>query len=523
MNKNNKMSRSYNSIKNILFGGLGHIVSLTLEFIVRTVFIYKLSQEYLGINGLLVSILSVLSISELGIGTAITFALYEPIAKSDFDKISQLMCLYKKCYRFIGLAVLIIGLAIIPIVPMIVDEPSIDIDITIIYLLFLGESCSSYLFFSYKNAFLIANQEVHIVSFVKMIVQILKAILRILILVFLNQNKNFCFYLYSMVGILCTIVTNIIISTIVDKLYPYVNDFRGELDKREKQKIFKNVVALSLDKISYVMNSSADNIIITKFVGLIANGIYSNYSLIVSSITTGIGIISTSLVAGIGNLNAIETKAKKEDFFNKLRFFYAWLYGELYIGMYCLINPFIAFIWGESNLLSQITVFAILLNFLTSGLIGALVDYRDACGVYWENRFVPLICAGLNILLSLLGAGLFNMGIMGILLATTVSRTIVVFPYYSKVIFNKIFEKSAKVYMVTTIVIAISIIIGGNIMLYICSLVTSSGIKGLIIKFILCAFLPNMVICLAFFKNKNFSYWVKKILSIIRRKTVEKC
>lgn len=510
------MGRSEKSVKNIFVGVIEHIIALLLDFLVRTVFIYTLSQEYLGINGLFVSILTVLSISELGIGTAITYALYKPLANNDYVKTSKLMELYKNCYRIIGLLILILGILMIPFVTTIVGKVEININIKLVYFIFLLEASSSYFFFSYKNALLIADQKMHIVSYVKLIVQIIKSIVRIGILVFLKNNKELCFYLYSVCGIVCTILTNVVIAYKTDELYPYTKISYGKLEKSEIRDIFKNVYALALTKIAYVINSSTDNIIITKFVSLAANGIFSNYSLIVGSVSTGIGIVSSSLVAGIGNLNALEDKNYKESFFYNLQFFYFWLYGVLFICMFCLINPFISVIWGIENCLAQKDVFSILLNFLSGGLIAALIDYRDACGVYWQNRYMPFIAAVVNIGLSLLFAGYLKIGIMGILLATTISRVLIIFPVYSFVICKHVFEKSPWKNMLRIMLSAFLIIATSLLMYCMCDIIEIGGLLGVLIKFSICFFVPNFFFLIVFYRNKCFIYWYSFLISFMK-------
>lgn len=157
------MTRTKNSMKNITFSILGQTSDIVLSFVVRTIFIYYLGAEYLGINGLFINILSLLSLAELGIGSAITYSLYEPLANNNSKKIKGIMSIFKKTYISIAGFILLAGLLLLPFLDFFIrDMPDIS-NIRMIYLIFLLNSAVSYLF-SYKRALIIADQKKYIDS-----------------------------------------------------------------------------------------------------------------------------------------------------------------------------------------------------------------------------------------------------------------------------------------------------------------------------------------------------------------------
>ena len=184
-------SRIKNTIRNVRSGIIVQIINKVMAFIVRTVFIRILNTEYLGVNGLFTNILTVLSFAELGIGTAIIFSMYKPVAEDDTDKIKSLMRLYKKSYNTIGIVVFILGICVIPFMKYIIkDAPNIKESIILIYVLFLINTSVSY-FFTYKKSIITAHQQESIINRIDSFFYLIKSILEI---VFLILTKNYILY-----------------------------------------------------------------------------------------------------------------------------------------------------------------------------------------------------------------------------------------------------------------------------------------------------------------------------------------
>lgn len=262
-----------------------------MKFIVQTVFIYRLSEEFLGASGLFTSVLGILNIAELGIGSAISFALYKPLAENDKDQLKALMALYKKAYLSIGCFILVIGFILLPLLPYIVKDSIEGLNINILYLLYLTNTVCSYLFMSYKSSLLIADQKQYIVQLYYSKISIISGISQILILLIMPAKSAATYYAYTITGIFFVVLQNILISRRTDKVYPYILEKSNIPIKPEvKRKIIQNVKALSIANVSRKALDSIDTIIISASLvnGFAIIGKYSNYTLIVSFVKKSI-------------------------------------------------------------------------------------------------------------------------------------------------------------------------------------------------------------------------------------------
>ncbi|MBM6861251.1 oligosaccharide flippase family protein, partial [Clostridium saudiense] len=270
-------SRIVNSMRNTIYAFMSQGITSILSFFTRTVFIYTLGKTYLGLNGLFSDILTLLSLAELGVGTAITYSMYKPMAQNDKRKVSALLNLYSNIYTIIGIVVTILGLALTPFLSFFISDMPNVANLKIIYLLYLLNTTLSY-FFVYKQSMLIASQQIYIVSKVQIVATVLQNIFQIIILI---MFKNFIFYL--VIQVIFVVLTNTYISIYVDKKFKYLKEYKSEkLDQQTKKHIYKNVSAMFLSKISSAVVTSTDNILISKYVSTIVLGYYSNYTLFFS-------------------------------------------------------------------------------------------------------------------------------------------------------------------------------------------------------------------------------------------------
>lgn len=441
-------SRTANSAKNMAVGILGQFLSAILNFVTRTVFIYYLSEEYLGLNGLFANVISILAISELGVGSAISFALYKPLAEKDEDKICALMGLYAKAYRVIGITIFAMGVTLLPIVPLLAKGSTNLVNLRVLYFLYLIESVSTYVFFAYKSALLKADQRNYIVFFAEYIVSIIKAIVRILILVLLQDRPQTAFYLYTLTGIGFNLVSNYVVAKICDNYYPFIKrKISYQLPEGDVTAIKKNVVGAFANKISAASNEIAGNLIISSFIGVITMGIYSNYLYFVNTINTFIRIFANSTGASIGNFNVVETTEKKLSFLKVLHFIYTWIYGFCAICLWVMLNPFIQ-VWAGSNyLLSTKVVMLIVINFFVYGLLSSISIIQQEAGIFWESKFISLLSAGVCVACSLIFTVLFKWDISGVLLASIISRFCVELPFRATVTCRSLFDERAWLYI----------------------------------------------------------------------------
>ena len=499
------MSKSIktNSILNFLSGELGVIVVMITAFIVRTVFIKTLGTEYLGVNGLYSNILSVLSLTELGFGTAMIYSMYSPLANNDMEKLAQLLKLYKKVYIIIGTIVLALGLLLVPFLDVLIkNKPDID-GLTFYYILFLLNSVISYWFFAYRNSILQADQKSYIVNNYTTLFSIIKAILQIILLVCF---KSFTVYLITQM--VCTILQNLVLAIKVKKSYPvFDKKYKSKLPLNEKKKIFKDVRALLLQKVSFTILNSTDSLIISAFVGINWVGLLSNYIMIEEAITSVLSQIIMSVSASIGNLVAVDDKDRVYSFFNKIYFINYWLYSFSAIALFVLLNPFIELWIGDEFVVSKALVFALVARFLMAGFMNTMSTFRSSFGLFTQGKYLPVAVALINIVLSI---GLsYVWGAFGVIIATPITRLIINAWHTPYVIYKCGFQKSVKPFYVKCIG---EVVLVGLIMLvmnFISNAVFANGVTILsfVIMVIITALLPNLIMLAIFYKTQEFRYF----------------
>ena len=370
-----KIARTKNTVRNIVFGFIYRIINIILPFISRTVILYVMGTQYLGLSSLFTSILSFLSLTELGIGGAMVYSMYKPIAQNDHKSICGLLNLYKRLYGIIGSVVLGLGLLIMPFLKIIIKESLPDgMNIYVLYIIYLINAVLSYWLFAYKNALLQAHQRDDINSKIASVITPMSYAVMLGVL-FLTKN----YYAYVIWLPIFTIITNIIRSSYVDKNFPNLKP-DGEISKEFKQLISKKVQALIGTKLNTVVLNAADNIVMSAFLGLTAIAMYGNYYYIMSSIIGFLGICYSAMTAGLGNSLATETVEKNYNDFKKLSFMNAWLVGWCTVCLICLYQPFMKLWMGEKLMFPFYVVLEFGLYFYIYQIRKIPVTYKDAAG-----------------------------------------------------------------------------------------------------------------------------------------------
>lgn len=511
-------TRTQKSFRNIIFGLGSQGVELILKFIGRTVFIRFLAVEYLGVNGLFGEILTMLSLAELGIGGAIGVELYKPLREGNTKRIAALMKLYKKAYAVIGVSVGAVGLILIPFLNLIVKDPGpVKDDLIFIYLFYLFNTVITY-FYSYKSTVLVSDQKNYIVQTVKEICNIVRTVFQTVMLIVFRNFSPYNFYLYLAVESVCIFANNFVISLIVDKKYKYIKEQKNEekLEKKDLKKIFKNIKALSLTKISTILVNSTDNTLMSMICGIAQTGLYSNYVMFTNIINTVLAQIFSNLYPSVGNLNAEGNKIKSKNVFDGINLLNFWLYSIAGIGVFVMINDVIRVWAGEEYLLSFAVVAVIAINIYTKGMLGSVWIFKDTYGLFRYGQYMNLITAALNIGLSIWFGKLW--GIAGILLATAVSRLVTNVWYDPLMLFKHGFEASVKRYFFEYIGYGVLMIVVGCLTYMTAGLINVTGLFTLLAKLAATAVMPNIIYFLLFFKTKRFGYVKERVLSLFKRK-----
>lgn len=517
MEEKNKTSRTENFVKNATFGVVLQLFSLILSFIVRTVFIKCLSNDYLSINGLFSNIINTLSFIELGFGTALIYMLYKPVAEANVEKIKTITKYYKKVFTIIGILMFVIGLSIIPILKYIIkDPPMIDENLNIIYIVFLINTCFSY-FFSHKMAVINAHQQNYKIIICNQIAKTVQCIMQILVLVMLRN-----YMLYLGIQFICTIFNYILINIQANKMYPYLKDKNViDMEENDKKEIKNKVKSLILYRLEPTLLNNSDNIIISSFLGVSFVGIYSNYYLITNYLYLFINQITNSLETSIGNLNATSDKKNKEETFYKVLFLCFFIYGITCVLLMGLINDFINIWIGKEYLFSNFVVFTIILSIYINGVHFPCYSFRTTSGLFEKTKLVPLIEVIINIVISIILAK--YMGVAGVFLGTSLSKLLTFFWTDPKLLYENMFEKNhIKKYYYKYIYYFFVTSLVGTIVFIISKFMPASNYFMIIIKFIVLGIVTLlMFIGLTVKTNeyKDFSIIVKqKLLDNIIKK-----
>ncbi|MBD5505063.1 MAG: polysaccharide biosynthesis protein [Lachnospiraceae bacterium] len=411
------MGRVRQAEKNIFFGYISNIIIMIMGFLQRTVFIMVLDKTLLGVNSLYTDILSVLSLAELGIGSALNYSLYKPVADNDQEKIKSYMRLYKKAYLAIAGIIAVVGVALIPFLPYLIKDSKgiTGGELVLYYLIFLFNTVSTY-FVAYKYSLANAQQRGYIQTNITTITKIIAVLAQIVILL---VTGNFLLYLLTQSAV--ELIQKIFVSIYFNRLYPYLKDRDvKKLDKAETDIVVTKTKALMFHKIGDVARLSTDSIIITYFMDVDWVGVVGNYTLIITYATNFISVIFNSLISGFGNLVATESKDKQYAMFKVYRFFACWLYGFAAVGFWLLLTPLVTGIWlNESWKLGQIVLTLILIDFYFKGGRVVLVNFKIAAGVFEQDKYLSLIQGAVNLVLSIIG--IKYIGLAGVYVGTVVS------------------------------------------------------------------------------------------------------
>lgn len=490
-------SRTEYAKLNIMYGYLRKVVLTFLEFFSRVIFIDTLGEEILGVNGVFINILQVLSLTELGIGNVVLYSFYQPLAVGDKCKLKSLILFYKKIYHKIAFAVLIIGIAIIPFLHNIINLHKEIPNLYIIYFLFLSNTIFSY-FFIYKNSLLKADQKGYMVTKIEIPLIIIKIIIQILSLKLYSS-----FIIYLLIDNIMTLIINYSISKKVNKEYSYINDRYEELNSQEQKEIKNTIKSSFIYKVSGVILNSTDNILVSMIIGTGVVGYLVNYKTIYVGIASFYTVLFTSLTASIGNL--IETSDVEHRFkiFNVLLLISSWLGIVLSSCFFILADSFIALWIGEKYILDTSVVLCISITIFMSCVLHPIFIYREAMGLYKKVKYVMLLAAIVNIILSIILGKIF--GLVGILLGTIIATLITYVWYEPIVLYNDCFSSDSKGYFRGRIKDCVFFIILILILLHIKDLIYADSWIMWIIKAVSLFIVAN-IYCFIVYKNtKEFA------------------
>lgn len=502
--------RTKRFLQNLVTSVGGQLLSILLQFVSRTVFIYVLGVQYLGISGLFSNIISILNVTELGLGAAIVYSLYEPLANHDQKKICSVMKLLRRAYFFVGLIILIAGVALIPFLPYLMKETTDLVNIPLVFMLYVLQSVSSYWFYAYKSLIFRADQKLYMTNLITYLANVIGVAAQIIILLTTSS-----FIAYTVVGISINILGNIMIARKADKHYSYLKEKADPLPKEERKEIFKNVVGTSVFKLGSVSVRSTDNIIISAFISTIAVGLYDNYRLITNTLIMFLRMVFGSATAGIGNFVIMEDRKQSEFLFRVMCVADFWVCGFCTVSLWVLINPFISLLWGENFTFGWFLVAIIVFDFMMDGFQSICIIYKDACGLFWKGKYRPVATAISNLVISIVLVK--PIGIMGVILGTVISRIITSWWYEPWLIYKNVFKESCMRYFKRYMLACVMVLCNAILVTWIAIPFSEPSLINLAIRVVFCLVIPNVSAFLLVHKTEEYKYLLDMAKGFLKR------
>lgn len=498
-----KLERGKNSARNVVYGTVSGIYSLIVPFFIRAAIIRWLGIQYIGLDSLFASVLSVLNLAELGVGYALVFSMYEPLANDDTDKICALLLLYKKYYRIIGLVVLCLGVVLTPFLPhLIKDTIPTDVNLYVLYYIHLGVTVISYWALAYKGSIITVYQRNDISSKVNIIVNTIKYIIQFVLLWLLHN-----YYYYIIVLLVSGIVSNLIIAAIVNTKYPQYKA-TGNLSKEETKKINQRVRDLFTSRIGGVVVDSADAIVISAFLGLTMLARYQNYYYVITTIMSFVSLLIASSLAGIGNSLITETRKKNFFDFKRLTLLFCWIGTVSVCVLLCIYQLFMELWVGKENVLpfSMVVCFCV---YLFIKIINTLLNvYKDAAGIWHQDRFRPLVTAITNLMLNLIMVRIW--GLYGVLLSTIISMLFVGMPWLLHNLFTQIFNENIKQYLLVLVKYNIVAVVLAMICMFVSRIINFDKlILTILVRGVVVTILSNSIMMILFRTTREYKSLMK--------------
>ena len=503
-------SRTEYSVMNTTVAFFAQISAILMGFFTRVVFTHTLSEGYVGINGLFTDILNILSLSELGFGTAIIFALYEPIAKKDIEKQKILMRMFRTFYRITAVIVLGLGLCLIPWLGIFMkNRPDVD-HLIVIYLLYLLNSVVSYLLV-YKKTLIDAHQMNYLTVLYQNVFLVIQDVVQIIILL-LTRN----FILFLIIIVVCTMTSNIVMSKKADKLFPYLREeCKEKLPAEDRKVIYNNVKAMMMHKIGDVIVNNTDNLLISGYIGVISAGIYSNYYLIIGSVRQVLSQAMQGVAASVGNLGATEDGEKVHRIYRQLFFCGQWLFGFAGICLFELLNPFVEIAFGKQYLFTKDIVLILCINFFISGTRRAMIIFKESMGLFWYDRHMGMTEAVLNLVISLFLVN--RLGIAGVFLGTFCSTVMTAMWAEPYILYKYRFHKSPIKFFLNYAWNLFAMAIVWWCTDWICDFVTGNVIVEMLLKLLICLVVPNVLLLFIYFRTPEYKQLQALVITMIKK------
>lgn len=503
-------SRLKNTSRNIVYVYMYQFSFMAIGFISRYIFVKYLGNSYLGVNVLFANVLAILSVSELGIGSAIGFALYKPLAENNKEKIKSIMALFKKAYLAIGIFVAVAGITISPFLPYVIKNTTGIQNITVYYYMFLFNTVVGY-FISYKNTLIISDQKEFKIKKIQTIGNFAIAAGQIAVLV-LTRN----YFAYLLGDIVIKIVMQLFSLKVINKEYPYLKNEKAlPLPKEDFQPIKKNIKALVLHKLGEASIHQTDNIILSAFISLEITGKVSNYTLFTTTALSLIGMLLNAAIPSAGNLIAKESDQAKLTFFKTYRLASYWLQGWASLGFIFLATPLIQLVFGLDFVIPQLAVVLIGFDLFLRGESSAMYNYKVAAGFYDQDKYIALIGGAINLVISIIAVNI--MGVSGVFLGTVIT-SLCILPVRCVIIYKCAFADKAKEVYKGALLYMLFGIVSFSIMLLAYNFIWKNvSLSGFALLTLIAVIVPNLVFYIIFGRKPEFDYYMNLLKTILKK------
>ena len=498
-----------NAKRNIVFGTINRMIAVACPFITRTVLQYTLGKEYLGLGSLFNSILTILSLSELGLSEAIVYSMYKPVAEDDTSTVNSLLNFYKRTYRYIGITILLVGCILIPFLPHLISEgcPP-NINLTLLFMIYVVNSSLSYFLYAYANSLIVVYQRSDLSSKINSAVTLLLTVSQVLCLILYRNYMAF-----ALLMPLFTVINNLRIALVVKKMFPQYK-CEGKISDSMRNDLKEKIKGTIIARLCGVSRNSFDNITTSAFLGLAVTAMYGNYYYIIAAVYSFMSIISTALVGGIGNHSVTRSSEQNYAELKKIDFLYMWIAGWCSVCILCLIQPFIELWMGKEMMLSFPVVIMLVVYFYSERTIDMKGLYISAQGL-WDRLKIASLCeAILNIVLNVVLGKII--GLYGIILATISTIFFINNIWKTQIVFHDLFGKSKeKDYYLYHLKYFFITVFAASLSYVICQLVAIDGILlKLIYRLFICAIIPNCIYFIFYHNTKCY----KEATNLVFRK-----
>lgn len=509
--KNGRLGRSQYSALNVGTNLFFHVLKVLVGFVARRVFLNTLGVQYLGVNQVFTQIINVLSLTELGIGTAILFSLYAPLAKNDTQKVAALLALYRTLYRRIAAVVAALGLAILPFLSFFLDADINMLQARAVFLLFVANAVISYLYV-YKANVINADQRGYVVGIIRGAGTVAANLLQIAVLL-LTHN----FILYMVVNTLCIIAQNLIISRRADRLYPYIRQKDAPpLPEEERRDLFAKTRAVFLHDIGGICVNSTDNIILNVVKGNVVGGLYSNYAYVTTVLRDILRQIFAGITASMGNLIAAGDRRRVTTAYHNLMFLDFWIYGFASAGLMTMLTPLVALWMGEDMTMSTAIVAVLVVNFYLNGMRECSAVVKSAAGMFAPDRYMPLVESAINLVVSILLVR--RLGVIGIFIGTVISTLAVPFWVQPLVVHRLVLKAPMGGYWRRYALYLAAAAAGCGLTYALTArVVLPNAVAAFAVKFLICLVVPNGLFALLFFRTPQFAYFTGLVRDLTGR------